>query len=82
MKKSDIATVILVVGLVGFITYFLTDMLLSTPDKSPQRIMVSEKFTDEVVKPDRAVFNDRAINPTVETNIGSTGDLPFKVEVH
>ncbi len=79
MKKSDIAMVVFVVGIVGLATYFLTDIFLSTPEKSPQTITAAERFSDNVVKPDRAVFNDRGINPTVESNIGSTGgNLPFK----
>ncbi len=78
MKKSDIAMVIFIVGLVGMVTYFMTDMLLSTPTKSPQTVTYAEKFTDRVAKPDRAVFNEHGINPTVESNIGSTGGLPFK----
>ena len=72
--------VIFVVGIVGMAAYFLTDMMLSTPEKSPQKVTYAEKFTERVAKPDRAVFNDHGINPTVESNIGSTGSLPFKSE--
>ncbi len=80
MKKQDISIVVLIVGVVGFITYFAANSLLSTPQRSPQKVRTADKFQTTVEKPDRHVFNKDGINPTVEANIGSTsgGNLPFK----
>lgn len=78
MKKTDIATITLTMSVVGVFAWVLTDLLLSTPDKSPQTIITAEKMSPTVAKPDRAVFNSKGINPTVEYNIGSIGGgLPF-----
>lgn len=81
MKKSDIATITLVISMVGFFAWFLTDAVLSTPDKSRQTIITAEKMSATVPKPDHAVFNNKGINPTVEYNIGSIGGgLPFDIK--
>lgn len=85
MKSSDIALVILIVGLVGFGGYFVVDYLMPAPSDSKadtlQKVTTTEKFSSTVADPDKAVFNEYGYNPTVEAKIGDTGtDTPFKKE--
>lgn len=73
MKKSDIALVVLVVGIVGFISYYVVDMVLPPVSKSLQSVTKADAFQTSVDDPDKTVFNENGINPTVESTIGNSG---------
>ncbi len=73
MKKSDIALVVLVVGIVGFVAYYIVNMVLPPVDKSLQSVTKADAFTTSVTDPDKSVFNENGINPTVESTIGNDG---------
>ena len=45
--------------------------LLKDPSKNPEKVKTMEAYTAEVVEPDKKVFNDQAINPTVQVIIGN-----------
>jgi hypothetical protein len=69
MKQSDITTVILI-GVIGLVvSYILVNTLL------PEMAVVSYKGIEPIdtvlAEPDSEVFNIDAINPTLETYIGS-----------
>ncbi len=73
MKKSDIALIVLIVGIVGFIAYYAIDMVLPPVSKSLQSVPKADAFSTSIVDPDKSVFNENGINPTVESTIGSDG---------
>lgn len=71
MKKSDIAMIVLIASLSVMIGFFIASnvpfLKLSEKGESVQTI---ERMSSDVTKPDPKVFNNTAINPTVETVIG------------
>lgn len=70
MKKSDIATLILIAAGSVLIAYFVADGLIGQPSSELEKVRTIEPITAEVVEPDPTVFNKDAINPTVEVIIG------------
>lgn len=78
MKKSDIAIIILLVGLVTIATYFLLATLVGEPGDEPVSVETIEPITTEIVQPNPTIFNEDAINPTVKIKIGDSADQqPF-----
>lgn len=79
MKKSDWAAIVLIIALVGLVSYFVVGAVLPSPKKTTQKVTSVPVISPDVVKPSGKVFNDTAINPTVKTTIGNQGNsqLPF-----
>lgn len=79
MKKSDWAAIVLIIALVGLVSYFAVGSLMPSPKNNKQKVKVVPEITDSVVKPSSRIFNDTAINPTVKTTIGNQdpSQLPF-----
>lgn len=76
MKKTDIAMIILIASLSVLVAYFIAK---ATPLGSTQNESVTVKTVDpitaDVSEPDPSVFNEDAINPTVEVIIGGSVDV-------
>lgn len=74
MKKSDIAMIILIASVGVIIAYFIAANLpfLKLPEKGVE-VETIVKLSPDVQKPSESVFNEEAINPTVEVIIGSGG---------
>lgn len=72
MKKSDIAMIILIASASVMISFFIANQIpgLKLSEKGV-KVPVAEKITKDVQKPDPSVFNKDAINPTVQTVIGT-----------
>lgn len=70
MKKTDIAMIILIASLSVLIAYFVAKGVIG--DISEQSVVVKtvEPISSAVEEPDPSIFNDKAINPTVEVIIG------------
>lgn len=78
MRKNDIAALILIISLSLGLAYFLANSLLGGIKQSAVKVEEVEKISSTVPEPDRAIFNDTAINPSVEIKIGgSTNEQPF-----
>lgn len=74
MKKSDIAMIILVASVSVLVSYFIVDSLPMFQDANqPVTVKTTKKITDQVVEPSPEIFNEKAINPTVEVIIGGEG---------
>ena len=71
MKKTDIAMVILIASVTVIIAFVVGNQItfLKPPEKG-QKVKTIEKISGTVTEPDPKVFNDEAINPTVQTVIG------------
>lgn len=71
MKKSDIAMIILVASVSVAASYGIVGAIpgLKLSDE-PVKVKTIEKYESSVDKPDEAVFNRDAINPTVDITIG------------
>lgn len=70
MKNSDIAALIVIASLSMLVAYFVADMVIGKPSAESVKVKTIEPMTADVVEPDSSIFNDNAINPTVEVVIG------------
>lgn len=71
MKKTDIAMIILIASISVLVAFFVANSLpfLKLSDKG-ETVKTAEKISSDVTEPDKKLFNNSAINPTVETVIG------------
>lgn len=71
MKKTDIAMIILIASLgVGIGYAIASNISFLKPSESGIEVQTISEISADVNEPDKAVFNDSAINPTVEVFIG------------
>ena len=71
MKKTDIAMVVLISG-VGVAIVYLVDSnisFLKVPERG-MKVQTIREISSDVEKPNPAIFNSNAINPTVEVFVG------------
>lgn len=73
MKKSDIAMIILIASVSVLAAYFAANALLGGSKNRSATVKTIDPITSNVTQPDPAVFNKKAINPTVEVIIGGNG---------
>jgi hypothetical protein len=73
MKKTDIAMVILIAGVGVAIGYIVASSIsfLKVP-KSGAKVQTIREISSDVEKPNPAIFNKNAINPTVEVFVGQS----------
>lgn len=71
MKKSDIATIILIASISVLLAYFAAKALIGDVQNESVQVKTADPITTEVKGPDSTVFNSDAINPTVEVIIGN-----------
>jgi hypothetical protein len=76
MKKSDWALIVLIIVIVGAISYFTVSALLPAPNKDPQSVPTAEAITSDITEPNAKIFSADAINPTVRVTIGNQSDTP------
>lgn len=80
MKKSEIAMVVLIFGIVAFSTFLLVNTFLGEASLKPVDVEKAERIDTSVVEPSPIVFADDAINPTVKVTIGNpSGQQPFTI---
>lgn len=80
MKKNEIALLILVMSIVGFVTYLTLNALLGKASSQPVDVEKAEAFQTGIVEPSDSIFNGSAINPTVKVKIGDqSGQQPFTI---
>ena len=78
MKQKDIALIVLVVGVSGFISYFASGFLFASAEDKKQQVEVVQPLTSQFTEPDKKYFNDQSIDPTQLIRIGdSTNQQPF-----
>lgn len=79
MKKNDIAAIILIASVSAMISWFAANALIGQPKQSALKVETVESISASIEEPDKKVFNDKAINPTVDRSIGkSANKLPFE----
>lgn len=77
MKQKDIALVILIVGISGLISFFISNSFISSSNKTEEAAVV-EPITDEFVEPSDEYFNEQSVNPTQTITIeGTDNPNPF-----
>lgn len=75
MRQSDIITVILIAGIGVFAAFFLCNMILGNPDEKTVTFKTVQVVDASLASPDPELFNQDAINPTVEVYVGNCQDL-------
>lgn len=71
MKKTDIAMVVLIAGVGVAIGYLVASNIsfLKAPERG-MKVQTIREISSDVEKPNPAIFNSNAINPTVEVFVG------------
>ncbi len=78
MKKNDIAAVVLIVAIAGIISWFGAGALIGKPENNPVEIERMTVIEPNFPTPDPRIFNDKAIDPTVEIKDGGqSSQNPF-----
>ncbi len=78
MRKQDIAIIVLIVAISAMAAYFIGRAIIGDPQQQSVQVPTAEPISTNVEQPDARTFNERAINPTVEINIGdSSNQQPF-----
>lgn len=70
MKKSDIAVIILIASLSVGVAYFIAASVIGSPSSESEKVRTIAPISSEVTQPDKGIFNEDALNPTVEVEIG------------
>jgi len=70
MKGSSLATVVLIAIVSTIVAAFVVNSLLGDPDKESVTISYMDVMPGSVLEPDPEVFNNWAVNPTVEVIVG------------
>ena len=71
MKKTDIAMIVLIATISVVAAFFATSALLGEAASETTSVPTIEAISSEIVQPSEAIFNENAINPAVEVQVGS-----------
>lgn len=75
MKKTDIAMIILIASLSVLVSYFIASATpLGSAVEEPVQVDTIDRIEEGLVQPDSAIFNEDALNPSVEVQIENRGD--------
>ncbi len=78
MKKTDIAMLLLIVGVSLGITYFAGNYVMKNKGGGVAQVEVVDDIKPDIVSPSDKVFNKDAINPTVPISVsGSNNTKPI-----
>jgi hypothetical protein len=66
VKKNDIASLVLIAVIAGVIAYFAANAVVGQPKNNPVQVEKITPIQSSFPTPDPRVFNDKAIDPTVE----------------
>lgn len=71
MKKTDIAMLILIASVAVLVTFFIGNSLpFLKPSEEGVKVKTVTAISEDIEEPDTTVFNENAINPTVEVVVG------------
>lgn len=78
MKKNDLAAIILIVAISSVVSYFVANAVIGKPQNNPVQVEQVTPIAPNFPVPDERVFNDKAVDPTVEIkNNGQASNQPF-----
>ena len=77
MKQNDIAALVLLVAIVGVVSYFVANAVVGQPKNNPVQVEQVTAVGPTFPKPDPRVFNDQAIDPTVKIDGSGPSTEPF-----
>jgi hypothetical protein len=70
MKRSDIAMIVFIASISMLLSYFIAKTLIGDVQNEAVTVKTVDAISKDVNSPDTRVFNDDAVNPTVEVYIG------------
>ena len=70
MKKSDLATIVLIAGFSTIVAFICANILLGDPNEADVTLKYLDIISSELEQPDPELFNVWAVNPTVEVYVG------------
>ena len=76
MKKADIAMIILIAAVSVGVAYFVANSFFGGMTEEGVKVKTIDAITSTVEPTDSKIFNDNAINPSIEVNIINTEDEP------
>lgn len=77
MKKSDVATLVLIIAVVGVSVYLLVQFIVGEQSMKPVTVEVAKPITTDISSPSSGIFNENAINPTVPITIEGGDQKPI-----
>lgn len=69
MKKSDLAMIILIASVSMIVAFFVAKAIFGDVYNGTAQVKTIDPITSKVEKPDPAIFNKDAINPSVQIQI-------------
>jgi mannitol-specific phosphotransferase system IIBC component len=75
MKRTDIAMIILIAAFSVGLAYFVAKGVLGSMTEQTVKVKTIDPITSAIEQPNPKVFNENAINPSVEVNITTTTDV-------
>ncbi|MFY9228343.1 MAG: hypothetical protein WAO28_03380 [Candidatus Microsaccharimonas sp.] len=69
MKRTDIALIVLIAGLSAGIAYVVGNSIFGNINESGANVLTIDPITSKVEEPSKAIFNENAINPSVEVQV-------------
>ncbi len=81
MKKSELALLILIVGIVGIITYFILNSALAGLKPQPEDVLTTKAISSSLTDMEmlgNTVLVEGSYNPTIKVTIGDQANQqPF-----
>lgn len=71
MKKTDIAMIILIASVVMLIAFFGTRAIFGGVANESVTVKTIDPINASIEEPSDAIFNENAINPSVEVQVGT-----------
>lgn len=71
MKKTDIAMIVLIASVSILVSFFATRAVFGGAANENVKVKTVEQINADIVEPDPAIFNENAINPAVEVQVGT-----------
>lgn len=72
MKRTDLAMIVFIAAASAGIAYFVASSVLGNMTEQAVKVKTVDPITSTVETPDDKIFNENAINPSVEVNINNT----------
>lgn len=71
MKRTDIAMIVLIASVSILVAFFATQAIFGGIENETIKVKTIEQINADIVEPNPAIFNENAINPAVEVQVGS-----------
>jgi hypothetical protein len=79
MKQKDIAMIILIAGVAGLASFFISHAVFASSSSRQQKAEVVDAISTQFTLPSSKYFNDKSIDPTQLIQIGDgSNNNPFK----